>query len=360
MNPPDELWNALRERRRACNLSQAELAARVGLSRQALVAIESGAAVPSTAAALRLARALGTTVEALFALAPEPLCPRLAPGPGSARLVLGRVGGLWVGHRLLPGSPEPADALLDPQGQVQPLEAQEVLERKVLIAGCAPPLGPLSGHINHSADARASWLHATSGAALGWLAQGLVHVAGLHLAERAQPGTHDALVQAALPGVAVHIVTFAAWREGLIVAPGNPLGIDGVGDLVRKGVRVAQRPANAGAPQVLARALEREGLGGFQPSGPLVGSHPEAAQAVLLGAVDAAVVIEPVAEALGLPFIPLVEERFELVLRAEHLDHPGVGRLLDRLGAASFARELSGMGNYDTTELGRVCALGAA
>ena len=120
-----------------------------------------------------------------------------------------------------------------------------------------------------------------------------------------------------------------------------------VADLLRPSARVAQRGPGAGATKVLERAL-----GGAPTSGPRVASHVEAAHAVLLGACDAAVVVEPVAEAFGLPFVPLSEERFELVVPRAHRDLPGVARLLDRLASAGFLREVSGMGAYDVAAAG--------
>lgn len=82
--------------------------------------------------------------------------------------------------------------------------------------------------------------------------------------------------------------------------------------------------------------------------------------ALLGDGLDAAVMVEPVAAAHGLPFLPLSEERFELVLRSRDRSHPGVARLLARLQEASTVREIRAMGAYDTTETGRIRRVGAA
>lgn len=343
----EEVANQVAARRQGAGLSLTELAARVGLSRQALTAIEAGRATPSTAVALRLARELDTTVEQLFSLGAAPLQVVRAPGPPGVRVVLGRVDDAWVAHGLDPRSTAPADGLVDGSGAVEPLVDVLALERTALIAGCAPVLGALAGHVGHPRDGRASWLHASSGVALDLLRAGLVHVAGLHLADRSSPEAHDDLVRAALPGEAVLLVSLVGWRQGLLIAPGNPLGID-CGDLARPGLRIAQRPAGAGAARVLARALGASVV----PGGTVVDSHIEAARAVAYGAVDVAVAIEPMAEAFGLSFLPLSEERFELVVPVRHLGHPGVARLLDRLETIGFAREVAGMGAYDLGEVG--------
>ena len=64
----ERLENRLREERARRNLTQAQLAELVGVSRKTINTVENGVFVPSTVLALRLARALETTVEALFAL----------------------------------------------------------------------------------------------------------------------------------------------------------------------------------------------------------------------------------------------------------------------------------------------------
>ncbi len=65
---PDQLINRLRQERARLDLTQAELASIVGVSRKTINTVENGVFIPSTVLALRLARALGTSVEALFQL----------------------------------------------------------------------------------------------------------------------------------------------------------------------------------------------------------------------------------------------------------------------------------------------------
>ncbi|MEZ4238907.1 MAG: substrate-binding domain-containing protein [Myxococcota bacterium] len=135
--------------------------------------------------------------------------------------------------------------------------------------------------------------------------------------------------------------------RGLARRPGQRGGRRSLGALGR---RVAQRPAGSGAARVLARVAAERGVA--PGAGPAVATHADAARAVLLGAADAAVVIEPVAEAFGLPFHPLCEERFELLVRRDQRGHPGVVRVLDALAAAPFGREVAALGAYALDGLG--------
>jgi len=354
------LRSHVREHRDRLGISQTELATRVGISRQSVAAIEAGRSVPSTAIALRLSAVLAVSVENLFALLADGLdsaAEGLAPG---TRVALGRVGGRWVGHALPGHDTTAADALVTPDGRLELLVDPSGLETTALVTGCAPILGALCSPLRGPVDGRSRWLLRPSGASLEALATGRTHIAGLHLAAHDAPGAHDALVREALPGEDLEIVSLVGWREGLAVAPGNPRGVRGPTDLGRPGLRIALRSPGAGATLVLERAATAAGIAPRSLCGPTVDGHAHAALAVLHGAADAAVMVEPIAAAHGLPFLPLSEERFELVLRARDRAHAGVARFLARLQEASAVREIRAMGAYNTTETGSLRRVGAA
>ena len=332
------------EAREARGLTQTELARQVGISRQALGAIESGRSVPNTAVSLQLARVLGRTVEQLFVL--DDLPDLRVPGLEGRRVALGRTGETWFAHALGATSTEPADGIVRADGGIDVHADRDALERTLFVAGCAPVLGVLTGHVSRP-EHPVRWLQAPSSRALGWLAEGRTHLAGVHLADLDAPGTHDALVRETL-GDSAAIVPLVGWREGLATRPDTRLG--GVEDLAH--LRVARRPAGSGAARVLTRALERVGLCEADVQGPAAATHQDATLAVVHGQADVAVVIEPVARAWGLDFLPLAEERFELVLRSGQLTDPGVQRLLGHLRSPGFAREVRAMGPYETDGLG--------
>ncbi|MCZ7687382.1 MAG: helix-turn-helix domain-containing protein [Sandaracinaceae bacterium] len=195
----------LRRRREEAGVAQQVLAERVGVSRQALTAIEAGRQVPSTSLALSLARALGCRVEDLFVLAPAGALEvelALPDAPPGGRVILGRVGGRWVGH-LAREAPIGADGVLVAAGAVEPLDEPRALERNVLVAGCAPLIGTLAGAVaRRHRDARVRWLHANSEEALELLERDHVHVAGLHLAAGRSREDAAALVRERFRGAA--------------------------------------------------------------------------------------------------------------------------------------------------------------
>jgi molybdate-binding protein len=144
---------------------------------------------------------------------------------------------------------------------------------------------------------------------------------------------------------------------GLVVAPGNPKSIRSVSDLVRKDVRIVNREKGSGARQLLDRSLAAAGI----PSRSIAGYdrvlrlHTDVARRVLECTADAAVAPLAVARLLGLEFVPLEIERYDLVVPKELVDeNPGVQRLLDALSSRTVRRELDALGGYDTTHTGEI------
>ncbi|MBS2022951.1 MAG: helix-turn-helix domain-containing protein [Deltaproteobacteria bacterium] len=357
-------------------LTQQALAVLAGLSRQALNQIENGSAVPSTAVALQLGRALGCRVEELFQLAEpaaqltahlaEPLRPTTTTR--SQRALVGRVNGRLIAHRLDPQQrpadlSRAADALVTRTKArtcaLRPLLPLERLEDTLLLAGCDPALGLLAGRVNQTSPAaRTLWLEATSGAALSSLERAELHVAGAHLFDQDSGDYNVPFVQRAFAGRPMVVVTLAQLQEGLCVARSNPKRIRRVADLARADVRLMNRDPSAAARRLLDRLLAREGLSGtdiagYDTSAP---GHLEAAAAVATGAADAAIVTCGTALALDLHFIPLAEERFDLVFPKDALADARVRLLMDTLSSSALRRELDALGGYVTRRSGSIAA----
>jgi putative molybdopterin biosynthesis protein len=366
------LENSVRQERERHGLSQQALAERVGVSRQAIIAIESGRQVPSTVLGLRIARALRTTVEELFKLdADVGFAARLAPMDESAatravaRVAVGEVAGRWVAHRLPPDASIAADGLLSAGADgssaiVRPLADPARLRRNVLVAGCAPLIGALTQHLaDRGPDASATWLSAGSARALELLAGGFVHVAGIHGGGSVGVGDNASLARRALPGSKSLLVNLARWRLGLVVPAGNPLGIASGADLLRPGLRLARREAGTGAEKLVQALVAAEGARPLLP-GPMATGHAEIALLVRSGAADVGVAIESVALAEGLGFVPLVEERFDLVVPAAVAETAPVAQLLDSLGDRAFRADAAELPGYDIELCGHVTTLEAA
>lgn len=359
----------LRETRVARGLSQQDLAARCGLTRQSVGAIESGRYVPNTGVALALARELACRVEDLFSLPEEtPSLPVEMAEPatgGAARLAVAAVRGRLVAHPLgaereLQGGFLAADALL--AGDARRPEAQLLtpaheLERSALLLGCDPGLGLVGAHVERrNADVRLRCLPVASRTALEQLRAGHAHVAGTHLHDPAT-GVHN-LPQArrALARTGGLLVRFASWEQGLVVAPGNPRAIRGVADLARPRIRFVNRDPGSGGRALLDELLAREGVEPARIPGyeRVVTTHVAAAACVAAGGADAALSLRATAEAFGLSFVPLAAADFDLAIPADHLAHPAVATLLDVLNSDAVRRDLRALAGYDVSGTGTI------
>jgi len=367
MTPAPGLICSLRELRLARKLSQLELARRAGISRQACSAIESGTSVPGTDVTLRLAAALAVRVESLFRLdqAPAPIGATLAgearatSAGGPLRVVLAEVAGRWVAHAIdRDALSQAADGLARPGRptatrsrtvRVEPLAGLAAARQRLLIMGCAPALGLLAARLDgEPTGVQVSWVHGPSSAALSALRKREVHIAGLHLLDERSGQYNAPVVRKQLPDRRMLLVNLLSWEQGIVVARGNPLGIRGAADLLGSKVRFAARETGAGAHKLLERALRKEGgwLADMRGRSVAVRGHMEVARAIALGAADAGVAIRSAAVAFGLDFIPLAEERFDLVIPRDLATDPRVERLVDVLGSRPFRRELESAGGY--------------
>jgi molybdate-binding protein/DNA-binding XRE family transcriptional regulator len=351
------------------------LARIVGVSRQAILAIERGRTVPSTALSLRLARALRCGVEELFSLpteigisvklAPEGVASPSPSSPKRSRVTLGQVDGKWIAHRLPLDARVAADGIISRQASgrtavVRPLADSDRLRANVLVAGCAPLLGALAHHAGVAgAGVRMSWLHANSDRALDLLESGLVHVAGVHL-RGASGEANVAAVRQRFPGRRLLMANLTRWREGLVVPAGNPLGLRSGIDLLRPDLRIARREVGSGAHRILMDLLAADGVEHPVLSGPLATGHADVAMLVQCGAADVGIAIEGVALASGLGFVPLVEERFDLVVPGEVADESTVIRWLETLDDPHFRADAATLPGYDTEICGHVTTLEAA
>lgn len=373
----ERLSNDVARLRAEQRLTQQDLASRVGLSRQALSAIETGHSIPSAALALRLAAALGQRVDDVFRLegSEAVLEAELSDSSGCAangsRVTLASVFGKRVAHVLVPDSAlatvVAADGLLcdapasgwrdGMPSRVKPLVDAQLVEHTLVCAGCSPALGVLTARASAGRDARILWLEASSESALELLRTGRVHVAGAHLFDESSGQYNVPFARRAMPDRALSIVELARWEVGLVTLKGNPRRIQRVQDLARRRLRVAARELGSGAQQLLHRELAAAGI---PPDSVLAAAHARShlgvARAVALGAADAGIAIPSVARALGLEFVPLATERFDLIYDDRLDDDPRLARLMNVLTGAAFSEELKSMGGYDLCDAGKLVA----
>lgn len=195
-----------------------------------------------------------------------------------------------------------------------------------------------------------------SRAGLERLACGEARIAAMHWLDSASGEYNVPLVRARMSGADVVVIEWAHRQQGLLVAPGNPLKIRTLADLIRRRARVIGRQAEAGSHQLLAHLLAQAKIKRndmrWLPQPAL--AETDVAAAIRDGSADAGVAIEAAARACGLTFIPLAIERLDLVLRRRDYFEPAVQALLTHARTSAFAAYAEVMGGYVVTSTGEV------
>lgn len=370
----DALRNGLKQTRMRLGLSQQDLATMAGVSRQTISGVESGQTALSTTVALRLAKALGCRVEDLFWLDQDSLNLEAAPVTSMTtsiplRVSLARIGGRWIAHPLV-GAEAFQMELIPADGEATRHPGQDTLSvtllddpvnllKTVVVAGCSPALSLWAKAAERwHPELRVHLSFANSTEALERLMRGEVHIAGMHLYCPQTQSFNVPFVRRALQGQTAVLINLGVWQEGLLVASGNPKGIQGIADLVRPDITIINREPGAGSrvllEQVLAEAnLSPTSITGFEHIAP---SHQAVAQAIVAGKADAGVSAASVATMFKLGFVPLRQTHYDLVTFRSYLEEAPVQQLLGTLGHRRVISQLEVLGGYDTGLTGEVVA----
>lgn len=358
----------LRGARLARGFSQQQLAGMAGVSRQAVSAVESGHSDPSLRVALALSSALGMTVEEVFGPGDPPAEVRAQPvaelgGPGSRAAVASVGEGLvalpLAGDTATRAGFLPAGGLAGSRpGSVRPIGPPR---STLVVAGCDPALPLLETPLALLDPPVAFvWWPCGSEQALRLAAQGLVHAAGAHLRDQVGDDYNTEHARSLLGGEGADVIGFSAWREGLALAPGLAGEVSGMDDVARLGLRLVNREAGSEARQVLDRELARlrlrpSALAGYDTR---ASGHLQVASAIAAGLAQAGISAEPAALAYDLPFVPLADERFDLVIPRSLADSRQVQAMIRVLSSPWLLGQLDSLPGYDASRCGeRVASL---
>jgi putative molybdopterin biosynthesis protein len=378
-----KFFNQLKSLRTQKGFSQGELAARAGITRQAISSIESNLYLPTTTVALHLASVLACRVEDLFSLrAAEDIVegklighlPHSDMKASPIRVKVSTVGSKTV-VRPVTGLGEalsftvPADGyVVEAHGQTSGATVRvklsgdrQAIEQAISVAGCDPAIFLAGEHMRRRKD-QTSVVGWTMGsmAALRALQQGEVHVAGLHLFDPATGESNLPFLRRALKSSHYDVVTFATWEEGLLVRAGNPKSIRAVSDIADPNVTLVNREEGAGARLLLDQRLRAGGVASDQVKGynTIVASHFDIARAIASRQADVGIGIRSAAQLFELDFVPLQVARYDLVVPKAYLkSHPTLAHLFETLVSRPFRNEIEALGGYDTSETGRLHAL---
>ena len=190
------------------------------------------------------------------------------------------------------------------------------------------------------------------------LSQHQADIAGAHLLDTETGEYNIPFVKHLLPEDDIVLVNLAFRENGLIIARGNPKNILGLRDLTRRGVRFINRARGTGTRLLLfaklrAARIDPHALRDWERA---AATHDAVAAAIATGAADAGPGLRATAVAWGLEFIPLGEERYDLVIPRTELESPRLKPLLSALHSAEFRQAGASLAGYDLSRAGQVIA----
>lgn len=191
------------------------------------------------------------------------------------------------------------------------------------------------------------------------LKRGEAHFAGTHLLDEETGEYNVSYIRRLLPDRRIVLVNLVYREQGLLVPRGNPKGITGFQDLVREDVVFINRQEGAGTRLLADMHLRKLNIDPATVKGydHEEYTHMAVAAAVLSGAADTGLAVLSAAQALGLDFIPVAHERYDLAVPGEFYDTPMMQAMLDVIrNHDEFREQIKRMGGYDTRDMGKVLA----
>ena len=241
---------------------------------------------------------------------------------------------------------------------VRLLRPKAEIERSLVVIGSHDPLIDEVAQILHAAhvDMSVASTHVGSMGAIVAAKRGENHCGGIHLLDEATGEYNEAYLEKHFPQGGVRQVECVYRQQGLMVAPGNPLGIQSLADLAQEGRSYVNRQKGSGTRILADYVCKRDGI----DTGAIYGydheefTHTAVAALVQAGSADAGMGIYSAAKMYGLGFVPVCEEQYDLLVPDYAWETPMVQALLKVLRSDAFRTRMEELGGYRVDQPGRV------
>jgi putative molybdopterin biosynthesis protein len=204
---------------------------------------------------------------------------------------------------------------------------------------------------------RLSSAHVGSMGGIMAIKRGEAHLAGTHLLDEQTGEYNVSFIKRYLAGIPLQLINLAYRDQGLLVTKGNPKGITGFKDLTRRDVRFINRQRGAGTRLLTDMHMKQLDI----DTDRVIGydkeeyTHMNVASAVASNNADTGPAIRAAAIALGLDFVPLAQERYDIILPMEHSDDPKVRAFLQTIREShEFKDTVEKLGGYDLRDCGKI------
>lgn len=189
------------------------------------------------------------------------------------------------------------------------------------------------------------------------LKRGEAHIAGTHLLDEQSGEYNIPFIKRLLSDKKIVLVNLVYRQQGLIVKKNNPKNIKGFEDLIRDDIVFINRQRGSGTRLLLDKHLKELRINPYMIKGYDIEeyTHMAVASAVLTGVADTGLAIYSSANALGLDFIPVANERYDLAIPYEFMDTEMVQVILEiTRNNEEFRQTVESLGGYDVRDMGKV------
>jgi len=272
------------------------------------------------------------------------------------------------GLALIPSGVQGLDA--GEQVKVHLYRSRAEIERTIFCIGSHDLTLDLMAQFLAEHDRRLASANVGSQGGLVALRRGEAHLAGSHLLNPETGEYNISYIRQYMPNIPVKVIALVGRDQGLMVKKGNPKGIKSLGDLTSserspkresraepsRSVQFVNRQRGAGTRVLLDYYLNLMGI----PADSILGytqeeyTHLGVAAAVASGRADCGLGIAAAAQALDLDFVPLFQERYDLVIPKEHAESNLLAPLFDLIAGGDFRNSVSKLTGYDVSVMGKI------
>ncbi|HSP47525.1 MAG TPA: molybdopterin biosynthesis protein [Clostridiaceae bacterium] len=290
------------------------------------------------------------------------------------RIKLGRVNGRLIATPLNRGagvvtSFVKADALLtipmNTEGieagdevEVELLKTEKEIDNTLVVIGSHDPLIDVAYDLmrRNYPEEYVSSAHVGSMGGIMAMKRGEAHIAGIHLLDETTGEYNTSYIEKYLKGKGIHVIRGVRRMQGLMVAPGNPLGIRDIGDIAMENLRYVNRQKGSGTRILLdyllkGKGVDREKIYGYDRE---EFTHMSVAVQVATGTADCGMGIYSAAKVYGLEFIPVCEEEYDFIVSKEALETDLVKDFVRILESPAFESKLMELGGYRLVDTGKI------
>lgn len=186
--------------------------------------------------------------------------------------------------------------------------------------------------------------------------KGECHISPIHLMDEETGEYNISYIKRYLGNEKMALIKFVKRSQGLMIPKGNPKGIQGIDDLAREDIQFINRQRGAGTRILLdyylkEKEIEASRIKGYDRE---MTTHMAVAAAVANGTADCGLGVYSAAKSMGLDFIPVAWEDYDLLIHQKDLENQEIVQLIKTMKNIEFLKIIEGLGGYDTKNIGEI------